>query len=96
MRWTAFSNEGNINDPHVAQVGFGGDVALQPRPQRLAQEKAKDAKHQRKRDQEESPAGGTRALHRHPGHRRRKERGRDQICSTARMDRKSAFAGAQP
>ena len=31
-----FSYEGNIDDLHIAQVSFGGDVGLQPRAKRPA------------------------------------------------------------
>jgi len=86
-----FSNQSHVDDLHIAQVRFGGDVALHPRAERLAQEEAEDAKHQSNGQEQESPSGGARPLHRHPGHCRRKERCRNQIRSTTWVDRQSAF-----
>jgi hypothetical protein len=91
----AFSNEANVDDLHIAQVRFGSDVTLQPRPKWFAQDKAEDAKHQRQWDQEESPTGRARALHWHPGHCRGEERCGNQVCPAAWMDRQSTLASPQ-
>ena len=88
----AFANKPNIHDLHVAQVRFGGDVFLEPGSKRAAQEIAEEGEHQRKRNQPDAPKGGTRSTQGHPGKRRGKKRGGDQIGPASLVDGESAFA----
>ena len=54
----AIADKANIRDLHVAHIGFGGDVFLQPGTERLAEQISEDGKCQRERDEHESPTGG--------------------------------------
>ena len=63
----AFADKGHIHNPHVPQIRFGGDIALQPCSQRPAEEKAKDSEEQGDGQQQDSHARRTRALERQPG-----------------------------
>ena len=85
----------NIHYPHIAQVRFGGDIALQPRAEWLTQQVAKDSEHQRDRDQQESPTQGASSLKRCPGKGRRDKRGGSKVGPTTGVDGKSAFTRAQ-
>lgn len=87
-----FANQTDIHDLHVAQVRFGGDVFLQPGSERLAEEVAKQGKHQCKGNQPDSPEGGTRSTKGHPGKRRGKNRRDDEVGPASLVDGESAFA----
>lgn len=91
----AFTDESYIRDLQIAKIGFRGPMTLHPRAERFAQEKAEDSEKQRERQQEESPADGTRALERQIRHRTRKECRRHQVGPAARMDSEFLFAGTQ-
>ncbi len=88
----AFANQTNIHDLHVAQVRFGGDVFLEPRPKRLAQQVAEESEHQCEGDQSDPPEGGTRSTKGHPGKRRGKNRRDDEVGPASLVDGESAFA----
>lgn len=88
----AFADQTNINDLHIAQVRFGGDVFLKPWSKRTTQEIAEEGKHQCKRNQPDAPEGGTRSTKGHPGKRRGEKRGDDKISPASLVDGESAFA----
>ena len=85
------ADKANIGDLHIAKVRFGGDVSLQPRTERFAEQVSEDSKDQGQRNEQEPPTSGFGSLNRRPGKGRRKKRGDGKIRSAARMDGESAF-----
>ena len=90
-----FAHEGYIDDLHIPQVCFGGEIALHPRPKRLAQEKAKYSQRQGDRQQQKTRPRGSRTSERQPGHRSGQERRGDKICPAAGVNGKSAFSSTE-
>jgi len=91
----AFADGDDVDDLHIAQIRFGGDVGLKPGSEGFAQKITEDGKRQGERNQQDSPTGGFDPTKRSPGKSRREKRGSDEICPAARMDGESAFARAE-
>ena len=54
----AFADKANVGDLHIAQIGFGGDVFLQPGSEWFAEAVSEGGKGNRERYEQESPTGG--------------------------------------
>ncbi len=85
----------NIHDAHVSELGFCGDIFLQPGSQRLAEKISTHSEHDRQGDQEETPKVGPRPRHGDERQRRRQKRGGRNIGAASLMDGESAFTGTQ-
>ncbi len=91
----SFAHRDNVHNAHIAQIGFSGDVALQPGSQRLAEEIPEDGKPNGKGDQQEAPKVGPRLLHGDKGKRRRQQRGRGDVGAASLVNGELTFSGAQ-
>ena len=90
-----FANEDYIGDLHVAHICFGGDVFLQPGTKRFAEPVSERGKDNCKRNEQESPTGGTGSLQRCPGKSPGKQRGGRHVRPATLVDGESAFTGAE-
>ncbi len=92
----SFVHRDNIRDAHVAEIRFGGHIALQPGTQRFAEEISEDRECNRNRDQEDAPKVGADALHRHKSKERREQSRSRNVRTTSLMDSEFAFPRANP
>ena len=63
----AFADGDDVHNLQVAEIGFGGDVFLQPRAERTAELIANNGEEQCKRGKQESPQSGLCSSKRQPG-----------------------------
>ena len=89
----AFADRDDIHDLHITQVGFGGDVFLQPGTKRFAEPVSESGKDNCERNEQESPTGRVGSSKRRPGKSPGKKRGGRHVRTTPRMDGESTFTG---
>lgn len=88
----ALADGNNVYNLHIAQIRFGGNVALQPRPQRAAQPKADERQHYRKGGERQASQRSPISTERQPGKRRGKQRGGRHVCAATWVNCQVAFA----
>ena len=90
-----FTNKTDVNNLHIAQVRFGGDVGLQPRTQRSAEEIPERGKDDCDGDQPDPPKGGFGSSERRPGKGRGENRRGDEVGTASGVDGESTFTGIE-
>ena len=91
----AFADGDDVYDLQVAEIGFGGDVFLQPGAERAAELIANDGERQCNGDEQESPQSVLCSSKRQPGKGAGKKRCCRQVGAAAGMNRQIAFARIQ-
>ena len=89
----AFADGDDIHNLQVAQIGFGGDVFLQPGSHWLAEEISEGGEEDGNRDQPDTPKGGFGSSKRHPGKGPGKKRCGRHVGPASGVDGESAFTG---